>query len=49
MSEEEEKEQKITVTITLPTKGTIIKTLTNLFPGIKVEVKEEKPSEDETI
>jgi len=44
LSEEEKKEEKpekVTITITLPTKETIVKTLTSLFPGIKVEVHEE--------
>ena len=43
MSEEEKKEEpeKVTITITLPTKETIVKTLKTLFPGIKVEIHEE--------
>lgn len=40
---EEEKEHKITLTITLPTKETVVKALTSMFPGIKVSVKEEEP------
>ena len=45
MSEEEKKaEETIRLTITLPTKETVVKALTSLFPGIEVTVEEEKPA-----
>lgn len=51
MGEDEKKveKKKLKLVITIPTKETIIETLTGLFPGIKVEVEEaEKPSESVT-
>lgn len=45
-AEEEPKPKKVKLTITLPTKETVIDALAKLFPGIKVEVEEEKPSEE---
>lgn len=45
-TEEKPKPKKITLEITLPTKETVIDTLSKLFPGIVVEVEEEtKPEE----
>jgi len=43
---EEEKAEEITLTITLPTKEKIIKTIKELFPGIEVKVQEGKPEEE---
>jgi len=49
VSEEEKKStpEEVTITITLPTKEKIIQTLTSLFPGIEVTVKEEAKGEEE--
>jgi len=41
MSEPEKKEGKIIIEIELPTKETVIKKLSELFPGIRVTIKEE--------
>ncbi|MBA7612298.1 hypothetical protein ES703_19534 [subsurface metagenome] len=48
MSNEEKKVETVTIKITLPTKETIIETLSKLFPGISVEV-EEKKTEEPTV
>jgi len=45
MSEPEKKEGKIIIEIELPTKETVIKKLSELFPGIKVTIKEEPKDE----
>ncbi|MQY62077.1 hypothetical protein GH146_02155 [archaeon] len=48
MSNEEKKVETVTIKITLPTKETIIETLSKLFPGISVEV-EKKKTEESTV
>lgn len=45
-TEEGPKPKKVKLTITLPTKETVVEALTKLFPGIEIEVEEEKPSEE---
>lgn len=48
MSNEEKKPETVTIKITLPTKETVIETLSNLFPGISVEIEEKKDEETST-
>lgn len=47
MAEEVKKveKEKVTLTITLPTKETVVKALADLFPGIKVDVQKEPETE----
>ena len=42
MSEEKPEKKTVTLKITLPTKETVVKALSTLFPGIEIEVEEEK-------
>jgi len=42
---EETKPETVTIKITLPTKKTVIDTLSKLFPGISVEVEQKKTEE----
>ena len=47
MAEEKKGEPRtLTLKITLPTKETVVKAVSSLFPGIEVEVEEEKPTEE---
>lgn len=45
MSEEKEKPKKITITVAIPTKETIVEALKKMFPMLEVKVEEEKPEE----
>jgi len=46
MSEPEKKEGKIIIEIELPTKETVIKKLSELFPGIRVNIVNERKDEN---
>lgn len=45
-SEEKDEGQTINLKVKIPTKETIVKSIANLFPGIEVEVVEEKKEEE---
>ena len=42
-----EEKKKLRLTVTLPTKESVVKALKVQFPGIEVEVEEEKPPTEE--